>query len=245
MNLEDLHDASIDDPGFKVVAPEPISPEGSGPDPTATGSGSGSDSGELGFLADGSLQPLHENFVAAARVGGWIATANVAFVVPIGVAVLIFMKVLSPLAMVAVIVAGLLILAACVFGAHFWPNFEYRHTRWRLDRDGLEICRGVVWRHTISVPRERIQHTDVARGPIQRRYGLATLAIHTAGTHHSQIDLAGIGYETAQAIRNFLLEEADVAASEVDRDPGADPLPLTEGALESQTTFLEGDDNGG
>ena len=71
--------------------------------------------------------------------------------------------------------AGLFVIAASIFGAHVWPVLELRHTRWRIDTDGLEIRRGVVWRHTISVPRERIQHTDVAQGPIQRRFGLATL----------------------------------------------------------------------
>ncbi len=245
MNLEDLQDASIDDPRFGLVDKA----VNDGENDSETHDPASAHSNEPRFAADGSFRKLHANYVAAARIGGWIATANVAVVLPIGVGILVIVKSLPFAASLALSLLAFFILEACVFGAHFWPLFEYRHTRWRLDTDGLEIRRGVIWRHTISVPRERIQHTDVARGPIQRRYGLATLSVNTAGTHHSQIDLAGISYETAQAIRNYLLEDAKSAGSESDleevagelevSEPGAVGLPpMTEASVESLGTAL-------
>jgi membrane protein YdbS with pleckstrin-like domain len=74
-----------------------------------------------------------------------------------------------------------------------------------VDEDGLEIQRGVYWRTITTVPRSRIQHTDVSQGPLERRYGLGTLVVYTAGTHHSQVSLSGLEFTVAQAIRVHLL----------------------------------------
>ena len=70
----------------------------------------------------------------------------------------------------------------------------------------MSIRRGVVWRSEISVPRSRVQHTDVSQGPLQRRFGLATLILHTAGTHHASVSLAGLPHAAALAIRDYLIE---------------------------------------
>jgi hypothetical protein len=57
-----------------------------------------------------------------------------------------------------------------------------------------------------------VQHIDVSQGPLQRRYGLGTLAIYTAGTEHSQVILPGLEHGTALSVRNHLLPgEADDA----------------------------------
>lgn len=86
-----------------------------------------------------------------------------------------------------------------------WPVIVYRHAGWRLDEDGLEIRRGVVWRRIINVPRSRVQHTDVSQGPLERSHGLSTLVVHTAGTDHARVTLAGLARETALGLRDQLL----------------------------------------
>ena len=86
-----------------------------------------------------------------------------------------------------------------------WPAKSYAFASYRLDDDGLEIRRGVVWRSIINVPRTRVQHTDVAQGPIERSHGLSTLVVHTAGTDHAQVALPGLSRERAIALRDQLL----------------------------------------
>lgn len=86
-----------------------------------------------------------------------------------------------------------------------WPAIAYRHASYRLDDDGLEIRRGVVWRGIINVPRSRVQHTDVSQGPIERSHGLSTLVVHTAGTEHAQVALPGLSREVALSLRDQLL----------------------------------------
>ena len=86
-----------------------------------------------------------------------------------------------------------------------WPALEHRYARYRVDEQLIQIERGVFWRASIAVPRTRVQHLDVTQGPLQRRHGLATLAIYTAGTEYSQVALPGLSHEVAQWLRDALL----------------------------------------
>lgn len=101
---------------------------------------------------------------------------------------------------------GWLVLAALggVF-AYRWPVRVYQHTAYRVDDQGIEIRRGVYWRVVINVPRSRVQHIDVAQGPLDRRYGLGTLVIYTAGTDHAKVQLEGLAHERALRVRAHLL----------------------------------------
>ncbi len=85
-----------------------------------------------------------------------------------------------------------------------WTRLSHNATVYRVNDDGLEIRRGVIWRRVISVPRSRIQHTDVAQGPLLRRYGLAQLTVHTAATRTPAVSLWGLAHETATSIREDL-----------------------------------------
>ncbi len=88
-----------------------------------------------------------------------------------------------------------------------WPAIDYAHTSFTADDEGLVIRRGVIWRHVVSVPRSRVQHTDVSQGPLERRYDLGTVVIYTAGNEHAQVTLRGVEYATALAIRDLLLPQ--------------------------------------
>jgi membrane protein YdbS with pleckstrin-like domain len=91
---------------------------------------------------------------------------------------------------------------------HRWPAVRYRHVAYRVDDNGLEIRRGVVWRRILTVPRSRIQHTDVSQGPLERERGLATLVVHTAGTDYERIELDGLARPEALRLRDLLLAPA-------------------------------------
>ena len=90
-----------------------------------------------------------------------------------------------------------------------WPAIAYRFASYRIDDVGLEIRKGVYWRTITNVPRSRVQHTDVSQGPLERRYGLGTLMVYTAGTEHSQVDLPGLDFDVARGIRAHLMPGDD------------------------------------
>ncbi|HYW31252.1 MAG TPA: PH domain-containing protein [Gemmatimonas sp.] len=104
----------------------------------------------------------------------------------------------------------LIVLAAVLSLLHIWwnqyrPRRLYAHASFRVDDDGIEIRRGIMFRSIISVPRSRVQHTDVSQGPLERRHGLGTLLIYTAGVSHTVVPLPGIEHERAIVIRDLLL----------------------------------------
>ena len=91
-----------------------------------------------------------------------------------------------------------------------WTILYYhpRHFRawgYRLDDRVLLIRRGVWWRSIKLLPLPRLQHVDVKRGPLQRHFGLATLVLHTAGTHAASIEVPGLDADEAVRLRDRLV----------------------------------------
>ena len=86
---------------------------------------------------------------------------------------------------------------------------RWRRTRWKLDERGLSVQRGLIWRSEVLVPRTRVQHLDLERGPIERRFGLATLVVHTAGTRMNALRQHGFLDADAVALRDALLPESN------------------------------------
>jgi membrane protein YdbS with pleckstrin-like domain len=85
---------------------------------------------------------------------------------------------------------------------------RWKVTAWKLDDTGLHLRRGRLWRKEVLVPRSRVQHLDIERGPIERRYGVATLVVHTAGTRQHALRLAGLEDADAVALRDALVPAA-------------------------------------
>ena len=82
---------------------------------------------------------------------------------------------------------------------------RWKFSRWMLDDTGLHVQRGRYWRKEILVPRSRVQHLDIERGPIERHFGLATLIVHTAGTRHHALRQAGFHDADAVSLRDALV----------------------------------------
>jgi hypothetical protein len=163
-------------------------------------------------IADGTFRSLDPRSIALDRVASWIATAIISAGMLLGI--LIFALASDAPAWVGpLLLAGwLAITLALIWHTLRWPELAYRHTAYKIDGLGIEIHQGVIWRTVVNVPRSRVQHIDVSQGPLQRRYGLGTLAIYTAGTEHSQVILPGLEHGTALSVRNHLLPgEADDA----------------------------------
>ena len=162
----------------------------------------GSDTADL--IADGVYRQLDARWILVQRLVALIPTAVLAVgsfiaVVTVWAASqrLLLGLLLVPLWLVAI--------AAVAWQLQRWPAIAYRHTSYRVDEAGIEIRRGVYWRTITNVPKSRIQHTDVSQGPFERRHGLGTLVVYTAGTQHSQVTLPGLEFSAAQRIRTHLL----------------------------------------
>lgn len=158
-----------------------------------------------GEVADGLSHKLDPRWVDLERQTGWITTIVLTGICLVGVTFVIVTYGPSRLASAVGLTAVVVALACITWWQQRWPAVAYRHASYRVDSEGLEIRRGVYFRSVTNVPRSRIQHTDVSQGPLQRRYGLATLVVHTAGSESAEVDLPGLRHDTALRIRDHLL----------------------------------------
>jgi uncharacterized protein len=70
---------------------------------------------------------------------------------------------------------GLVVVLAAVV-----PDLRWRRWRYEIREDEVDLQRGIVWVSRTLVPLARIQHVDTQSGPLQRRFGLATVVFFTA-----------------------------------------------------------------
>jgi len=159
-------------------------------------------------IADGVDQPLDPRFIPLQRLHNAMAAVILTTV--------LFAGMISVWVATGRWAAGLLFVplwlvlnGLMVWQLRRWPAIAYRHASYRVDALGIEIRRGVYWRSITNVPRSRVQHTDVSQGPFERRFGLGTLVIHTAGTVNSKVTLAGLEHGTARRIQAHLLPGAE------------------------------------
>lgn len=96
--------------------------------------------------------------------------------------------------------SGLLIVAWLYAGRRF-AAYEAA----LFDGEGMRVRRGVWWRTEVWLPIARLQHLDVSQGPLDRRWGMASLVLHTAGTHDHALALPGLPLDTAQVLRATLM----------------------------------------
>ncbi|WP_225841148.1 PH domain-containing protein [Streptomyces albus] len=99
---------------------------------------------------------------------------------------------------------ALLPLAAAAWG---WGALARNWRSWRYAEraDDLLVSRGVLWRETTVVPYGRMQLVEVTSGPLERRYGLARLQLHTAAAT-TDATIPGLAPAEAERLRDRLTE---------------------------------------
>ena len=65
---------------------------------------------------------------------------------------------------------------------------------------------GLYWRKTVLLAFSRIQHVEIGSGPLQRRFGLASLKFFTAGGSGVDLKVDGLTRQRAAQVRSFILE---------------------------------------
>lgn len=125
---------------------------------------------------------------------------------PLALAMLVLVTALGTRAPLRSAGAGLLLGLA----AGAWHGRKlHRSTAWRLDADGFALRRGRLWQRETQVPASRVQHLDLRHGPLERRWRLATLVIHTAGSRFSTVAVSGLDAGDAERLRDRLARQLD------------------------------------
>ncbi len=102
----------------------------------------------------------------------------------------------------AVVVGTILGLAGMM--ALLWPALRFQHFHYSVREHDLLVERGVLVRRKSSIPHNRIQHVDTRQGPIERVFGLSSLAVYTAAGMSADGSIPGLATEQAERIRDEL-----------------------------------------
>lgn len=99
---------------------------------------------------------------------------------------------------------------ALVGFSFIWAWFVYQNWRFKLEENRILIERGVVTKHKVAIPYERVQNIDIIRGIMARILGLSDLQISTAGYSGVVITegrLPGLSQEIAETLRETILSK--------------------------------------
>lgn len=150
---------------------------------------------------EAELTKLHPNYKLLMRIGAVFIGFVVAIVGLIVDGAMQAEEVPIPFG----IVTGVAVLLA-LFVIIRIPLARYNARGYQISRDRLRVVRGIMWRSDTIVPFGRIQHIDVDQGPIERALDIATMTLHTAGSHNASVSLPGLGHELAVQMREEIRE---------------------------------------
>ncbi len=108
---------------------------------------------------------------------------------------------------IAIAATGVALFVCAVVWALATPRLRYARFRFDLDSQRLFVASGVIVHREKSIPIDRVQHVDVARGPLERVFGLARVSIFTAGGRTATLHIPGLTPERADALRAAVLRE--------------------------------------
>jgi membrane protein YdbS with pleckstrin-like domain len=146
------------------------------------------------FGADIELKRLYRVYLALVIFGGflwWMLPA---------IAVVTFLQVTIGVILVVTLLLPLLI--AALITLYWIPRFHYS-IAYVLEDDKMVVTKGVWWRNRSFVPYNRITNINIYQGPVSRHFGLAKLAIQTAGFSGSSSSGGKIAEAVIVGITNF------------------------------------------
>lgn len=131
----------------------------------------------------------------------WIGIGTVAAVVLLG----IFLSWLLVIP-VLVVAAGVFAWGWLLAGRN-WASWGYAERA-----DDLLVTHGVLFKELVVVPYGRMQFVDVTAGPMDRRFGIAKVELHTASTATDAV-IPGLTPEEAERLRDRLAALGEARAA--------------------------------
>ena len=161
------------------------------------------DTDDLPQAADLEMEPMapeHEREVLTQQLIAWgivfLASVIPYLVLPIPVALKNYLA-LPPLAVL--LLAALIILLRIK---------QVRVKAVALREHDIAYRSGLFFRKTVMLAFNRVQHIEVTVGPLQRRFGLASLKFFTAGGSSVDLKVDGLKRERAEQFRAYILNRS-------------------------------------
>jgi membrane protein YdbS with pleckstrin-like domain len=148
-----------------------------------------------------SLTPIHPSYLKVLRWEWLIMSAILGILVAI---LLYFIEPLRQALWISLIVGGWILIAA----AWYWLQEKSFRTKAYAIREKDVIYRsGWIIESTHTCPFNRIQHSAVTIGPLEKRFGLASLVLYTAGSNEADLRIRGLQEATAWTLKEWITKK--------------------------------------
>lgn len=148
------------------------------------------------------LQPIEPDYRKVLQLR-WLITAGVLLVAL--VLGFFFIKKLQTPLIIGLASAGWLLLTVINY---VFMLQSFKRTAYAMRERDVVYRTGWIVRHLQVCPFNRIQHCSVHAGPLERKYGLASISLFTAGSEGSDIKIPGLTEARAASIREFIMQKA-------------------------------------
>jgi membrane protein YdbS with pleckstrin-like domain len=104
---------------------------------------------------------------------------------------------------------GLLWLAIPLFAVPLfvWPLISVPRIGYAIRDKDIIYKAGVFWHTVTAIPFNRVQHVEKSSTPLDRRFGIASLQLFTAGGSGGDLKIHGLPVDTAESLRAYILEK--------------------------------------
>ncbi|HEY8458570.1 MAG TPA: PH domain-containing protein [Actinopolymorphaceae bacterium] len=110
--------------------------------------------------------------------------------------------------------AGLVLVAVAALFCWGWWLIGRNWQSWGYAEraDDLLVTHGVLFKTLVVVPYGRMQYVDVTAGPLERKFGIAKVQLHTA-TPATDAEIPGLPPEEAERLRDRLAALGEARAA--------------------------------
>ena len=132
-----------------------------------------------------------------------VVTLSFFFLILLAGSVIVFLT--APL-LAGVISASAIIVLYALFVFMIFREFPKR--AYALRQRDITYRKGWIFHSVTTVPFNRIQHSEISQGPVDRLFKLASLNIYTAGGSSSDLTVPGLPYDDAVRLREFIAKKS-------------------------------------
>ncbi len=152
-------------------------------------------------VEDVQLTPINRSYLTVIRIELAISSA---FLFVTGIVLILTVKYLQQPIWMSSIAAGWFLLT---FGYSFFQTRSFFQKAYSLRDKDVIYRSGWIVQKLRTCPFNRIQHSSVSTGLFERRYGLATLILYTAGTDDADLQIPGLKETDAYAMKEWIIQK--------------------------------------
>lgn len=153
---------------------------------------------DLPSIEEVTFIPLEKDYLLVERISFYLSQA---IIIAIGVPVFLLVDSLQDARVIFIALALFLSLSVLSFVS---TGLSFKFSGYALRERDLLFRSGWLKRRMRIVVRSRIQHVSVQSGPIERKFGLSSVSIFTAGSSEADFTIKGIKEQTALGIKEWI-----------------------------------------